>query len=291
MVRGLQMRLAQHEVSFGHWAFLRILWVTDGLTQKELSDEADTTTPTTFSAVSAMEKLGYVERHYAPGNRKNTHVYLTARGRSLKNKLVPLAEEVNEISVRGLKATEINVARKVLSAGSSVSASSRAMFSMIVKSTRARILDTRKTLPGLRLAQKYAVRVGGGENHRRGLYDGILIKENHIAAGGGIAPTVRAAQVLGAGVPVQVEVETLDELAQALSAEAGAILLDNFSLEQMREAVRINNGRASLEVSGGVTQETLRAIAETGVDRISVGGLTKHVRAVDFSLRVEALGA
>ncbi|KWR89946.1 MarR family winged helix-turn-helix transcriptional regulator [Cupriavidus sp. IDO] len=114
MVRGLQMRLAQHEVSFGHWAFLRILWVTDGLTQKELSDEAGTTTPTTFSAVSAMEKLGYVERHYAPGNRKNTHVYLTARGRSLKNKLVPLAEEVNEISVRGLKATEINIARKVL---------------------------------------------------------------------------------------------------------------------------------------------------------------------------------
>ncbi|MEW6316915.1 MAG: MarR family transcriptional regulator, partial [Pseudomonadota bacterium] len=99
---------------FGHWAFLRILWVTDGLTQKELSDEAGTTTPTTFSAVSAMEKLGYVERHYAPGNRKNTHVYLTARGRSLKNKLVPLAEEVNEISVRGLKATEINIARKVL---------------------------------------------------------------------------------------------------------------------------------------------------------------------------------
>lgn len=114
MVRGLQMRLAQHEVSFGHWAFLRILWVTDGLTQKELSDEAGTTTPTTFSAVSAMEKLGYVERHYAPGNRKNTHVYLTPRGRSLKNKLVPLAEEVNEISVKGLKTTEINIARKVL---------------------------------------------------------------------------------------------------------------------------------------------------------------------------------
>jgi DNA-binding MarR family transcriptional regulator len=114
MIRGLQMRLAQHEVSFGHWAFLRVLWVTDGLTQKELSDETGTTTPTTFSAVSAMEKLGYVERRHAPGNRKNTHVYLTPRGRSLKNKLVPLAEEVNEISVRGLKSTEIDVARKVL---------------------------------------------------------------------------------------------------------------------------------------------------------------------------------
>ncbi|VVD60975.1 MarR family winged helix-turn-helix transcriptional regulator [Pandoraea terrigena] len=114
MVRGLQMRLAQHEVSFGHWAFLRVLWVNDGLTQKELSDETGTTTPTTFSAVQAMEKLGYVERRYAPDNRKNTHVYLTPRGRNLKKKLVPLAEEVNEISVDGLKATEINVARKVL---------------------------------------------------------------------------------------------------------------------------------------------------------------------------------
>jgi DNA-binding MarR family transcriptional regulator len=114
MVRGLQMRLAQHEVSFGHWAFLRVLWVSDGLTQKELSDETGTTTPTTFSAVQAMEKLGYVERRYAPGNRKNTHVYLTSRGRNLKKKLVPLAEEVNEISVAGLKSTEISVARKVL---------------------------------------------------------------------------------------------------------------------------------------------------------------------------------
>jgi len=114
MVRGLQMRLAQHEVSFGHWAYLRVLWVTDGLTQKELSDETGTTTPTTFSAVQAMEKLGYVERRYAPGNRKNTHVYLTPRGKSLKKKLVPLAEEVNEISVDGLKTSEINVARKVL---------------------------------------------------------------------------------------------------------------------------------------------------------------------------------
>jgi len=114
MIRGLQMRLAQHEVSFGHWAYLRVLWETDGLTQKELSDETGTTTPTTFSAVSAMEKLGYVERRYAPGNRKNTHVFLTPRGRGLRNKLVPLAEEVNEISIGGLKATEINVARKVL---------------------------------------------------------------------------------------------------------------------------------------------------------------------------------
>ncbi|MGU7782803.1 carboxylating nicotinate-nucleotide diphosphorylase [Burkholderia sp. PU8-34] len=161
----------------------------------------------------------------------------------------------------------------------------------IVEGTAARILDTRKTLPGLRLAQKYAVRIGGGENHRRGLYDGILIKENHIAAGGGIAPTMRATQALRAGVPVQVEVETLDELNEALAAGATAILLDNFSLDAMRDAVRISAGRAELEVSGGVTEETLRAIAETGVDRISLGKLTKHVRAVDFSLRFAPFAA
>ncbi|MBW9105019.1 MarR family winged helix-turn-helix transcriptional regulator [Paraburkholderia phenoliruptrix] len=114
MVRGLQMRLAQYEVSFGHWAFLRILWEQDGLTQKELSVEAGVMTPTTFTAVSAMEKLGYVERRQAPDNRKNTYVYLTPKGKSLKKKLVPLAEEVNEISVRGLKESDIKIARKVL---------------------------------------------------------------------------------------------------------------------------------------------------------------------------------
>ncbi|MFP3557014.1 carboxylating nicotinate-nucleotide diphosphorylase [Paraburkholderia sp. SIMBA_049] len=173
---------------------------------------------------------------------------------------------------------------------SGVATETRAM-TRIVEVTAARILDTRKTLPGLRLAQKYAVRIGGGENHRRGLYDGILIKENHIAAGGGIAPTMRATQALRAGVPVQVEVETLDELNEALAAGATAILLDNFSLNAMRDAVRISAGRAELEVSGGVTEETLRAIAETGVNRISLGKLTKHVRAVDFSLRFAAFAA
>lgn len=171
---------------------------------------------------------------------------------------------------------------------SGVATTTRAMAD-IVGGTAARILDTRKTLPGLRLAQKYAVRIGGGENHRCGLYDGILIKENHIAAGGGIVPTLRAAEALNADVPIQVEVETLDELAQALAAGANSILLDNFSLQQMREAVTLNDGRAELEVSGGVSPEALRVIAETGVNRISVGSLTKHVRAVDFSLRVDAL--
>src|SRR5690606_17944930 len=131
-----------------------------------------------------------------------------------------------------------------------------------------------KTLPGLRLAQKYAVRVGGGNNQRLALYDGILIKENHIAAAGGIAQALRAAQALKAGVSVQVEVENLDELRQALESGAESVLLDNFTLEQMRDAVAINAGRALLEASGGVNAESLRAIAETGVDRISVGSLT-----------------
>lgn len=171
---------------------------------------------------------------------------------------------------------------------SGVATTTRAMAD-IIAGTAARILDTRKTLPGLRLGQKYAVRIGGGENHRRGLYDGILIKENHIAAGGGIGPTFRAAEALNAGVPIQVEVETLDELAQALAAGAKSILLDNFSLPQMRQAVTLNDGRAELEVSGGVSPDALRAIAETGVSRISAGSLTKHVRAIDFSLRVDAL--
>lgn len=156
----------------------------------------------------------------------------------------------------------------------------------LIKGTRAAILDTRKTLPGLRLAQKYAVRVGGGKNQRLALYDGILIKENHIAAAGSIAAAMSAARALNAGVGIQMEVENLDELQQALQAGAESILLDNFSTEQMREAVRITGGRAVLEASGGVNRDTVRAIAETGVDRISIGSLTKDVRAIDYSLRV-----
>ena len=155
-----------------------------------------------------------------------------------------------------------------------------------VEGTAARILDTRKTLPGLRLAQKYAVRVGGGDNQRLALYDGILIKENHIAAAGGVAAALRAAQALGSGAPVQIEVESLDELRQALDAGATSVLLDNFSTALMREAVAINAGRALLEASGGVNMATLREIAETGVDRISIGALTKDVQATDYSLRV-----
>jgi nicotinate-nucleotide pyrophosphorylase (carboxylating) len=154
-----------------------------------------------------------------------------------------------------------------------------------------RILDTRKTLPGLRRAQKYAVRCGGGSNHRMGLYDGILVKENHIVAAGSIAAAVAAARRSGASVPVEVEVETFDELSQALDAGADMALLDEFSLEDLSEAVALNRGHArgpiKLEASGSVTLETLRAIAATGVDFVSIGSLTKHVRAVDLSMRFE----
>ena len=155
-----------------------------------------------------------------------------------------------------------------------------------VAGTRAKIVDTRKTLPGLRLAQKYAVRTGGGANHRLGLYDAMLIKENHIAAAGGIGPALSAAMT-GApqGAWIQIEVENLDQLAEALAAGAKMILLDNMSLERMREAVRITAGRAELEASGGITLENVRAIAATGVDRISIGSLTKDLKAVDLSMR------
>jgi len=156
----------------------------------------------------------------------------------------------------------------------------------LVAGTRAVVLDTRKTLPGLRLAQKYAVRVGGGHNQRLALYDGILIKENHIAAAGGVALALAAANKLQAGVTIQIEVENLDQLQQALAAGATSVLLDNFTLGQMVDAVAITAERALLEASGGVNFATLRAIAETGVDRISIGSLTKDIRATDYSLRI-----
>jgi nicotinate-nucleotide pyrophosphorylase (carboxylating) len=148
------------------------------------------------------------------------------------------------------------------------------------------VLDTRKTIPGLRQAQKYAVRVGGGQNQRLALWDGILIKENHIAAAGGVAAAVKAAQALNAGVNIQVEVENFAELKEALDAGAKSILIDNFTTKQMKEAVAFTNGRALLEASGGIDLDQMRAIAATGVDRISLGKLTKDIKAVDFSMRV-----
>lgn len=155
----------------------------------------------------------------------------------------------------------------------------------LLEGTGTQLLDTRKTLPGLRTALKYAVLCGGGANHRLGLSDAFLIKENHIIACGSVAKAVEKALWLHPDVPVEVEVESLDELEQALKAGADIVMLDNFTVEQMREAVRVSDGRALLEVSGNVTDQTLRTFAETGVDYISVGALTKHVRALDLSMR------
>lgn len=164
-------------------------------------------------------------------------------------------------------------------------------YAAVLDGLRCRVLDTRKTLPGLRRAQKYAVRIGGGANHRMGLYDGILVKENHIMAAGSIAAAVAAARAQGATVPVEVEVETLGELREALDAGADMALLDEFGLDDLRAAVAMNRshprGAIKLEASGSVTLETLRSIAETGVDFVSVGSLTKHLRAVDLSMRFQ----
>ncbi|MDM0038084.1 carboxylating nicotinate-nucleotide diphosphorylase [Variovorax sp. J22G21] len=169
-------------------------------------------------------------------------------------------------------------------------ATKTATYVQAVEGTRARIVDTRKTLPGLRLAQKYAVRVGGGLNHRIGLHDAVLIKENHIATAGGVSAVLRAAgRVAHQARFVEIEVETLAQLDEALAAGASMVLLDNMDLPMLREAVRLNAGRAVLEISGGVTLERVRELAQTGVDRISVGALTKDVRAIDLSLRMEML--
>ncbi len=158
-------------------------------------------------------------------------------------------------------------------------------YAKALEGTTTKLLDTRKTIPGLREAQKYAVRSGGGYNHRLGLFDGILLKENHIAASGSIGKAVSTAKKRYPETPVEVEVETLGELKEAIGASADIIMLDNFSLTDMREAVVITDGRARLEASGGFDMKTLRETAETGVDYISVGALTKHVRALDLSMR------
>jgi nicotinate-nucleotide pyrophosphorylase (carboxylating) len=177
----------------------------------------------------------------------------------------------------------------------SATATQTSRFVAAIAGTGCRVLDTRKTLPGLRSAQKYAVRCGGGRNHRLGLYDMVLIKENHIAAAGSITAAITSARRIAQGVPVEVEVESLDELAQALRAQPDIVLLDDFSLADLAAAVSLNRARAqagdlppvALEASGGVTLETVRAIAATGVDFVSVGSLTKNVRAIDLSMRLD----
>lgn len=192
------------------------------------------------------------------------------------------------VEIEGLARELLTAERTCLNFMQTLSAvaTKTALYVKAVEGTRAAILDTRKTLPGLRVAEKYAVRCGGGKNHRMGLFDAILIKENHIAAAGGLTAAFRAAQVFkDRATFIQVEVETLRQLQEALDAGVIMVLLDNMPLATIREAVRLANGRCSLEISGGVTFDTLREYAETGVDRISVGALIKDVKAVDFSMR------
>ena len=164
-------------------------------------------------------------------------------------------------------------------------ATTTAEYVKILQGLNTRFLDTRKTIPGFRAAQKYAVRCGGGQNHRMGLYDAILIKENHIAAAGSILAVVENAR--RQSVAIEVEVENLQQLEEALAAGVDSVLLDNFSLDDLRKAVKMNQGKTKLEASGGIDKASLRSIAETGVDYISIGALTKHLRAIDFSMRFE----
>ncbi len=247
---------------------------------------ADTTEVT--AAVVVREPAVLCGAPWFEGVMAQVDPRLTIEWRFAEGDLMPADAEVCRIQgpARSLMTAE-RAALNFLQLLSAVATTTRD-YVRLTEGTRAAILDTRKTLPGLRLAQKYAVRVGGGKNQRLALYDGILIKENHIAAAGSITAAMSAARALNAGVGIQIEVENIDELQQALQAGAESILLDNFSTSQMREAVGITAGRAVLEASGGVNRDTVRAIAETGVDRISIGSLTKDVRAIDYSMRVQA---
>ncbi len=215
-----------------------------------------------------------------PGVRLTWHV---AEGQRCAADQVVLEIAGNARALLSAERTALNFLQLL-----SAVATKTATYVEAVRGTRAQIVDTRKTLPGLRLAQKYAVRKGGGTNHRIGLHDAVLIKENHIAAAGGVTAVLRAAQQVAARAQfIEIEVETLAQLDEALGAGAQMVLLDNMPLALLHEAVRLNAGRAILEISGGVTLEGLRALAETGVDRISIGTLTKDVKATDFSMRLE----
>jgi nicotinate-nucleotide pyrophosphorylase (carboxylating) len=225
------------------------------------------------ACLHALDKNAQVEWHYAEGAlmARNTAVCdIHADARAL------LSAERPALNFLQLLSATASVTRQHVEAIAGASPNPRGCM----------VLDTRKTLPGLRQAQKYAVRVGGGANQRMALWHGILIKENHIAAAGGIAAVLRNAAALNAGVDIQIEVETLAQLREALAGGATSVLLDNFSLDAMREAVALTAGRALLEASGGITLSGLRDIAATGVDRISIGKLTKDLIAVDYSMRV-----
>ncbi len=203
-----------------------------------------------------------------------------------EGQVVPAGTELLRISGRARSLlTAERAALNFLQTLSATATHTHALVQMLA-GTKARLLDTRKTLPGLRIAQKYAVRVGGGMNHRLGLYDAFLIKENHIMAAGSIAAAISAARAYASDRLVEVEVESLDELALAIAAKADRIMLDNFTLEDMRTAVQLAAGAIPLEASGNVNKETIRGIAETGVDYISLGTITKDIRAIDLSMRL-----
>ena len=211
--------------------------------------------------------------------------WLVAEGERCTPDQVVLKFEGNARALLSAERTALNFLQLL-----SAVATKTAIYVQAVQGTQAQIVDTRKTIPGLRLAQKYAVRVGGGTNHRIGLHDAVLIKENHIAAAGGITAVLKAAQQTADRAQfIEIEVETLAQLEEALSAGAKMVLLDNMTPAQLHEAVHINAGRAILEISGGVTLDGLRTLAETGVDRISIGGLTKDVKATDFSMRLQEI--
>jgi nicotinate-nucleotide pyrophosphorylase (carboxylating) len=217
-----------------------------------------------------------------PAARLTWHV---AEGQRCEADQVVLEIEGNAQALLTAERTALNFLQLL-----SAVATKTAVFVDAVQGTRAAIVDTRKTLPGLRLAQKYAVKTGGGVNHRIGLYDAVLIKENHIAAAGGVAAVLQRVQSTASKARfVEIEVETLEQLGEALDGGATMILLDNMDVPTLKEAVRRNAGRAVLEISGGVNLQTVRTLAETGVDRISIGALTKDVKAVDFSMRCQAL--
>lgn len=229
-------------------------------------------TPWVEAAVLALDPQARLQWHVAEGQRcAADQTVLTIEGRAQKL-LTAERTALNFLQLLSAVATQT------------------AVFVDAVAGTRARIVDTRKTLPGLRLAQKYAVTTGGGLNHRIGLYDAVLIKENHIAAAGGVAQVLqRVRDTAPAARFVEIEVETLAQLDEALAHGATMVLLDNMANADLLEAVRRNAGRAVLEISGGVNLKTVRALAETGVDRISIGSLTKDIRAIDFSMRFETL--
>jgi nicotinate-nucleotide pyrophosphorylase (carboxylating) len=229
--------------------------------------------------------IPYVEASFAAVDPRVRFEWRVAEGDSAAANQLLLALEGPARALLTAERTALNFLQLL-----SATATAAHSYAVLLEGTKCRLLDTRKTIPGLRSAQKYAVRVGGGHNHRMGLFDGILIKENHIMAAGSIAAAVAAAKLGSARVPVEVEVENSSELQQAIAAGADIAMLDNFSLDAMREAVAVNARAAKplkLEASGGITAAAIREIAETGVDFISVGSITKHVRAVDLSMRFE----